>query len=106
MLRMSIVLPLFSKTSNFIKCATNLQSTNLIRFYSKKDDEINGWLQTLDEAQQKRIRFIQNEVNFWANIFRSSFRCKVFIFFAMIFTADIAAARGQRCTDIRFNNQR
>lgn len=34
-----------------------------IRFYSSSFD-VNTWVETLDEAQQKRVRFIQNEVNF------------------------------------------
>ncbi|XP_031640234.1 mitochondrial ribonuclease P protein 1 homolog [Contarinia nasturtii] len=33
-----------------------------LRFYSKNPDEVQQWISTLDEAQQNRIRFFQNEV--------------------------------------------
>ncbi|XP_031632562.1 uncharacterized protein LOC116346561 [Contarinia nasturtii] len=33
-----------------------------LRFYSKNPDEVEQWISALDEAQQKRIRFFQNEV--------------------------------------------
>lgn len=93
------ILPLLTKPTNFLKCATYLQSNNLIRFYSK-DTEMNAWMQTLDEAQQKRIRFIQNEVNFR----QIDFRYKEITFFVNL-SVDIAAAWRQKCSNIRQSNQ-
>lgn len=56
--------PLFqtqSRSGN-IKCVSNsLPNIKLCRFYSNKFDA-NVWIENLDEAQQKRIRFVQNEV--------------------------------------------
>lgn len=47
-----------------VKCGGAIQSsaTSSFRFYSTQFDA-DGWMNSLDEAQQKRVRLIQNEVS-------------------------------------------
>lgn len=46
------------------KCENSLFQLNCVRLYSQTFD-VNVWLESLDEAQQKRIKFIQNEVKYF-----------------------------------------
>lgn len=47
---------------DYVKCVAKYPANiEQFRFYSSKFD-VNTWIETLDEAQQKRIRFVLNEV--------------------------------------------
>lgn len=57
----SVILPM-QRSICVIKYIRNVQISGIqCRMYSKQFD-VQQWAETLDEAQQKRIRFIQNEV--------------------------------------------
>lgn len=51
-----------SHTAGFMNTNNSPFNIKRIRFYSSNFD-VNTWVDTLDEAQQKRVRFVQNEVN-------------------------------------------
>lgn len=47
-----------------VECAAEFRTNvNNVRNFSGRFDS-KAWMETLDEAQQKRVRFIQNEVNY------------------------------------------
>lgn len=48
----------------YVKCVAEFRTNvNNVRNFSSNFD-LQAWMKTLDEAQQKRVRFIQNEVNY------------------------------------------
>lgn len=60
----SSFLPLFRAQAKSISCSQNIKSqiiVNPIRLCATQSNT-ESWLDTLDEAQKKRIRHIQNEV--------------------------------------------
>lgn len=60
-------------TSSVCGGVTKIKS-NQIRFYSQPKNDLQNWIESLDEAQRKRIRFVQNEVK---KIFKIEFIEKI-----------------------------